>query len=270
MGAGVVGLSTARHLLMADPNADVTIVSCDQPGAPSNDITKIFRIDYAAMERMKSVRSTLAELMADELLKAHLRDVGGRILIWKEKDIPTLDAINRCRSQLGLKPRELLDRTVLNNIYGTCRVPGGPVYTHNDDDLLMVWNEGIMKAMKDDILRRSRKSAELTIREKRVEKLIWEGSQITGLALADGDGEIDARRMKVVLAAGAWTSDVLYRSSIKLPHSSRVPVAAAVFQYKIRISGRHAEFFVGKPIVSDLGICTQRHCPFRENRWLIS
>jgi len=70
--------------------------------------------------------------------------------------------------------------------------------------------------------------------------------------------------MKVVLAAGAWTSDVLYRSSIKLPHSSEGSSSSSSLSIQDSNIRRHAEFFVGKPIVSDIGICTQRPLSFRE------
>jgi hypothetical protein len=267
IGGGVFGLSTALHILKAYPNADITIFDYILPGAPSDDGTKILRPDYPDLDRMISVISTRDEMLRDPLLSPFLYKVG-RILIWDEKNIPTLDAINVCRSQRGLEKRERLDRTVLNGFYGTSHLPGGPVYTHNNDDLVMVWRDGIMKAIKNDILHRSQKSPELTIREVLVENLICEGGRITDIVLATGE-KVDSRHMEVVLAAGPWTSDVLDRSGMEQPDHSRVPVATAIFSYLIRISKDQTGFLTQKPIISDLGICMQHHPSFHENHGLI-
>lgn len=54
IGGGVMGLSTAWHLLNDERN-DVTIYDHQDDVAPSRDVSKILRIDYPNPERMKEV-----------------------------------------------------------------------------------------------------------------------------------------------------------------------------------------------------------------------
>ena len=57
IGFGVFGASTARHLVDLVPRDELesTVIDVAYSEAASNDISKMIRVDYASLPRMKAV-----------------------------------------------------------------------------------------------------------------------------------------------------------------------------------------------------------------------
>ena len=70
--------------------------------------------------------------------------------------------------------------------------------------------------------------------------------------LEDGQS-IEAESAEIIVAAGAWTSELLYRSNIEQPPISRRPIATGLFAFRLQLDQEQKEFFKGKPPFSDVG-----------------
>jgi len=99
IGDGVGGLSTTLYLLEKGGDS-VTLLSHRQAQAASNDFSKIVRIDYADESRMEEAISAQECWKNDEPFKASYQPVG-RIVMYDEANIPTLNGIESARSKLG-------------------------------------------------------------------------------------------------------------------------------------------------------------------------
>ena len=244
IGFGVYGISAALHLLEAKP-AQLTILSHHQPQEPSDDISKIVRIDYTRVSRMKEAICAQECWRNDKRFTPFYQPVG-RIVAYDNKDISTLNNINNARSELGKEKRNHLGKDILENVFGSTNAPDGLTFVYNKDDGLVEW-KGCMQAMRDII-----QNKKATIREIPVQKLIHNGERITAVSLVNNE-RIETEDMKIILAAGPWIMEILERSGIEQPPDSRAPVATGIFAFILQLSDDQRKVFQGKPGFSHIG-----------------
>lgn len=105
IGAGVFGLSTAWHLLNDGCN-DIPIL--DQPNslAPSQEVSKFFRLDYTDPERMKLVMRSKVLWEKDDLFKPYLKQTG-RVVAYSAAQCGTLDGIDYAHLSWAYLPRSV-------------------------------------------------------------------------------------------------------------------------------------------------------------------
>jgi glycine/D-amino acid oxidase-like deaminating enzyme len=252
IGSGVSGTSTTLHLLDAvEENSTVlTIISRHQSLEPSDDISKIVRIDYATVSRMKEAICAQQHWQNNNRFKPFYQPVG-RVVAYDESNLPTLDGIDSTRSQLGLQNRPRSDKAVLEKFYGKIETRTNLTFVWNEDDGLVDWRS-CMQALTTEIEEHCEKNKGSSLREVFAQKLVHEENQISAICL-DGGEEIDAIDAQVIVAAGPWIAELLERSGIEQPPISRTPVATGVFTFTLQLNEVQAKFFMGKPAFSHIG-----------------
>lgn len=252
VGLGVYGASTALHLLDADSQnpSELTVVSHCISLAPSEDISKIIRVDYTSARRMKEAIRAQEHWMNDDRFNQFYLPVG-RIVAYDEMRLQTLDEIDQTRLHMGRHKRERLDGSILAKIFGSTGALSKLTFVHNEDDGLVEW-EGCMQAMRDSVRERCRENKESVFLETQVQDLVHCGERITAVTLAD-DRRIGVADKKVILAAGPWITEILERSSIERPPHSRIPIATGVFAFILQLNEEQTLFFKGKPALSQIG-----------------
>jgi glycine/D-amino acid oxidase-like deaminating enzyme len=253
IGLGVYGISITFYL---DPSDQLTILSYHQRHAPSDDVSKIVRIDYANLERMKEAIRAQQFWTDDERFKPFYLPVG-RIVAYDETAISILNGIDKARSQLGREKRIRLDRAILERYYGTTNAPDDLTFVFNHDDGMVEWN-GCMHGRKEAIGIHCQENQGSNILDDPVEMLMHEGSRITTIALASGE-RLETGDMKVILAAGPWIAVLLENSGIQQPPNWRMPTATGLFAFTLQLSADQITFFKGKPGFSHVGHGILRH-----------
>jgi hypothetical protein len=249
IGTGVFGLSAADHIHQKWPSAQLSIVSRPSPFAPSDDISKIVRVDYSNVERMTEAVEAQKQWSNDPKFSRYQRRIG-RVVIYEQGDTAAAQKINGVREELGLPRRELGDSTLMRDTFGSTTAPESLTYVSAPDDSIVDWGPCISDAReraKDACV-----SSGGTFHESGVARLVKDGSRITSLVLENGE-TIEAGSAQIVLAAGPWFAQTLDPSGIPLPPNGRIPVATGLFSYHVRLNEEQAEFFKDKPMISHKG-----------------
>lgn len=248
VGTGVFGLSAADHIVQRWPTTKLSVISRPSPLAPSEDISKIVRVDYNNLERMTEAVRTQQQWKGDGFSK--LQRGIGRVIIYEQSDLATLQKINQAREELGLPKRQPGDATLMRNAFGTTEAPESLTYVLAEDDSIVDW-EACMAEARDRAKRACTNSGG-TFYESAVATIVKDGAHITALILENGE-RIEVEAAQVVLAVGPWLAQVLVASDITLPPSGRTPVATGLFSYAVQLNDNQAEFFRNKPMVSHSG-----------------
>ena len=252
IGFGVFGISAALHLLDDESENQVrlSIVSHPQPQAPSEDISKIIRIDYASEKRMKEAIHVQECWKSNESFQPFYLPVG-RVVAYDSRQLQTLDGIDSARSSLGLSKRQRLDGSILAKVYDETNASNDFSYVYNEDDALVEWG-GCIQSMRRTITERCLERGNTTVLENRVQELVHHNGHITAVLLADG-GRIETADSKIILTTGPWITGMLERSGIEQPPRARAPVATGVFTFLLQLKTEQMEFFKGKPAFSQIG-----------------
>ncbi len=248
IGTGVFGLSTVDHILRRWPTTRLSIISRPSRLAPSDDISKIVRVDYNTSERMTEAVQTQEEWNSDRFSK--LRRIIGRIVIYEQDDLATLEKINNAREELGLQRRQLGDSTLMRDAFGETMTPEPLTYVLASDDSIVDW-EACMSVARERAEKACTNSGG-TFYESGVATIVKDGAHITALTLEDGE-RIEAEGAQIVLAVGPWLAQVLTASDITLPPNGRTPVATGLFSYAVQLNDEQVELFRNKPMVSHSG-----------------
>lgn len=250
VGTGVFGLSTADHVHQRSPTAQLSIISRPSSLAPSDDISKIVRVDYNNPERMTEAVE-IQKQWGNSDFSGFQRE-NGRIVIYEEDELATLQKINDTRETLGLERRQLRDSTLMRDEFGTTMAPESLTYVLASDDSIVDW-----EACMSDARERAKKACTGsggTFYESGVATIVNDGVSITSLLLENGE-MIETGTAQIVLAVGPWLAQILDYSGITLPPNGRTPTATGLFSYTVELNDNQAEYFRNKPIVSKTGIC---------------
>lgn len=251
IGGGVAGLADARYLLeKLGDSLELILLDHRLAQAASDDISKVVRPDYANVSRMREAIHAQKGWKDDELLKPFYWQVG-RIVMYDESEVPTLVGIEQTRSQLGLEKRTRPDKTTLENYYGASQNSTNSTFVYNNDDALVDW-KGCMQAVRERIQTLCLNSKTSKVLETPAQELEHGGGRITAVICGDGS-KIDTSDVEVIVAAGAWTAELLENSSINLPPISRAPVATGIFAIIIQLNEKQKKHFWGKPGFSHIG-----------------
>lgn len=245
IGTGVFGLSTAEHIRQIWPKTRLSIVSQPSRLAPSDDISKIVRVDYDNLERMTEAIEAQRQWNNDKFSKFH-RTIG-RIVIYEENDLVTLQKINDAREAHGLQKRKPSDSTLIRDTFGTTMAPESLTYVLAGDDGIVDWET----CMSDARARAKKACTDSggTFYESGVATLVKDGARITALTLKNGEN-IEAGSAQIVLAVGPWLAQVLTESGIPLPPKGRTPVATGLFSYAVQLNEEQVKDLANKPMVT--------------------
>ncbi|KAK4040369.1 hypothetical protein C8A01DRAFT_15738 [Parachaetomium inaequale] len=248
IGTGVFGLSAADHILQRWPNIELSIISRPSPLAPSEDISKIVRIDYNNPKRMEEALGAQREWNSTSFSK--FQNEIGRVVIYEDDDLATLEKINNAREEHGLPRRQTGDGTLMQKHFGTGMAPESLTCVFASDDSIVDW-ETCMADARERAKKACTESSG-TFYESGVATIVKDGAHITALQLENGE-MIEARGAQVVLAVGPWLAQVLAASDITLPPNGRTPVATGLFSYAVQLDDEQAESLRNKPMVSHNG-----------------
>jgi len=234
----------------------LTILSHHQPQEPSDDISKIVRIDYSRVERMQEAIRAQEHWKGDERFRQFYLPVG-RIVAYDDKNLPILNDIDDARTQLGMKTRKRLGKSILEEFYGYTKAPDGLTFVYNEDDGLVEWG-GCMRAMREDVEKRKA----LAIKEPQGQQLVKNRRPINAVTQANNTA-IEPVYSNIILAAGRCISQVLDRSGIEQPPEPRAPVATGIFAFILQLQEDQIESFRGKPSFSHIGYGMTPRFPLR-------
>ena len=246
IGGGVIGLSTAWHLLN-EGHSEVTILDHPCSLAPSRDVSKFFRIDYTDPERMKLVMQSEALWEKHNLFKSFLHRTG-RIVAYPPAQLGTLTGIQRARSQLDLPARKQETARLLEDVFESSRISEKLDVVYNEEDGVVDWDR-VMKSLKEDCINKGGK-----FREDRVLQLeSGKGGMID--AVVTVDNSIDAGQADIILAAGPWIMQLLEASSIQQPPRSRAPIATGLFAIHVEMTTQQWIQYHELPRLCEIGVC---------------
>lgn len=229
IGDGVLGTAAALHFIDCGRGDELTVISFRVPEAPSEDSSKIVRIDYPSQEPMKHAIRADERWRTDKRYKPYHSPVA-RIVLYDRKDIGALDSLDKTRVALRRPLRTRLGGDdVLGKYYGEnrgkTRSGNDLICTYNEDDGL-VNLKGCMHSLREYIKKRC------TVIQKRVARLIYENRRIVSIAFDDG-GRLDTSDMVVILAAGPWICQILSSSGINQPAGT--PQAVGIFAFELEL-----------------------------------
>ena len=247
IGGGVMGLSTAWHLLN-DKQYDVTICDARDHMAPSQDVSKILRIDYPDSVRMKEVMKSKSLWENDPVYKSHYKRTG-RVVTYSKAHVETLLGIDHARSQLGLPPRIRQGVQFPQELYHSTQVASNVTVVYNEDDGVVDWT-GAMKSVKEDCVRKGGR-----FRGDRVIRMQFNRNGKVESVVTSTES-INTENTDVILAAGPWTMQLLEASSIQQPPLSRAPIATGIFSFSIELSVEQWKRYSNLPIKSDIDVGT--------------
>ena len=245
IGGGVIGLSTAWHLLKDERN-DVTVLDHPDLLAPSRDISKFFRVDYTDPERMKLVMKSEELWEKDDLFEPFLHRTG-RIVAYSPTQIDTLNGIDRARSELNLSPRKHETARLIESVFESRPISQELAVVNNEDDGVVDW-ERVMKNLKQEFIDRGGK-----FRDGRVLHLDSNGEGTID-AVVTSTESIDARQTDIILAAGPWIMQILEASHIQQPPLSRAPIATGIFAFHLDMTTQQWVKYHELPRFSEIGI----------------
>ncbi|KAF1949669.1 hypothetical protein CC80DRAFT_484052 [Byssothecium circinans] len=248
IGTGVFGVSTADHIRQRWPTTQLSMISQPSRLAPSDDISKIVRVDYSNLERMTEAVETQRQWNSNGFSK--LQSSIGRIVIYEQDDLAALQKINKAREELGMQRRQPSDSTLMRDTFGTTIAPESLTYVLAPDDGIVDW-ETCMSDARERAKKECRNSGG-TFYESGVVTIVRDGAHIAALILENGE-RIEAVTAQIILAVGPWLAQVLAASDIALPPNGRTPTATGLFSYAVQLNDEQAEFFRKKPMVSHSG-----------------
>jgi len=215
--------------------------------APSDDQSKIVRVDYANEERMREAQEAQKGWMEGSFASHYLPR--GRVVAY-ENDSETLKSIDQNRKRLGLPARRRGNKDFFELFFGRSDAPDTLTYVHNPDDGLVDWQPCMLEHQE---------KAKLACRgtggqalDSKVESLEHDGKLVTTAVLANGD-RIETKDADVVLAVGPWAMELLERSGIQLPPKDRTPVPTGLFAFQLQLNSAQAAYFRDKPMFSHTG-----------------
>ena len=247
IGSGVAGISACLNIAILCPNRRISLISHHSPVEPSDDHSKIVRVDYANAERMEEALTAQASWKKGSFSPYYLPN--GRIVAYKENS-DTLRSIDQNRQQLGFDVRERGGKELLERHFGFSDAPDGLVFVYNPDDALVDWQPCIREHESKAKEACSRRGG--AVYESKVNFLKHDRKRVTAVVLSDGD-PINTTDMDVILAVGPWTMEVLKRSDIPPPPSHRIPIPTGIFAFELQLDDSQTEYFMGKPVLSHIG-----------------
>ncbi|KAL2144205.1 hypothetical protein VTI28DRAFT_9496 [Corynascus sepedonium] len=248
IGTGVFGLSTAEHIRQRWPETRLSVISQPSRLAPSDDISKIVRVDYNNSERMTEAVEAQRQWNSNKF--SQLKRSIGRIVIYEEDDLVTLQKINNAREGHGLQKRQQGDSKLMRDTFGTTTTPESLTYVFAWDDSIVDWETCMLDARAR--AKEACTDSGGTFYESGVATLIKDEARITALILKNGE-KIEAGNAQIVLAVGPWLAQVLTESGIPLPPKGRSPVATGLFSYAVQLNEEQAKEFGNRPMVSHSG-----------------
>lgn len=248
IGTGVFGLSTAEHIRQRWPETRLSVISQPSRLAPSDDISKIVRVDYNNLERMTEAVEAQRQWNSNKF--SQLKRSIGRIVIYQEDDLIALQKINNAREGHGLQKRQQDDSKLMRDTFGTTTTPESLTYVFAWDDSIVDWETCMLDARTR--AKEACTDSGGTFYESGVATLIKDEARITALILKNGE-RIEAGNAQIVLAVGPWLAQVLTESGIPLPPKGRSPVATGLFSYAVQLNEEQAKEFGNRPMVSHSG-----------------
>ncbi|KAB5517295.1 hypothetical protein GE09DRAFT_568418 [Coniochaeta sp. 2T2.1] len=219
----------ALHISKMCPCRPQSLISLHSPMEPSNDHSKIVRIDYENVERMREAQTAQSCWMEGSFARYYYRE--GRLVAYWKDSIDTLKSIVGNRSQLGLEARRVGGKELLEGCFGptTANALRTSTFVHNPDDAIIDWRPCIQEHESKAEVACIQSGG--SIYQAKVETLEHDTKRVTALILVDGR-RIDTKDTDIVLAIGPWTVEVLKRSKIDLPPEGRVPTATGLFAFR--------------------------------------
>lgn len=245
IGGGVMGLSTAWHLLKYGHH-NVTLLDHPDPLAPSRDISKFCRVDYMDPERMKIAIKSKTLWEDDDFFKRFFHRTG-RIVAYPPNQVFTLTNINRARSNLYLPARKHESADLLERVFKSAPVSQQLEVVHNEDDGVVDWDR-VMKDMKQECINMGGK-----FQETRVLRL-HSDEGIIDTVVTSGDA-INATQTDVILAAGPWIMQLLDFSYFRQPPIARAPIATGIFAFHLDMDLQQWARYHGLPPFCEIGVC---------------
>ena len=171
-------------------------------------------------------------------------------MAYEDGDISTLRDINKTRTLLGRTEREIFSGKLLAETFGSTSNPNTVRCVLNADDAIVDWQACIDHARSR--VKRACETSGGRFFETELLSLEHDEGSITAVLLGDGE-RIETKTATVILAVGPWCTEVLEKSDIAPPPTSRIPVATGVFTYYLRLTDDQVGFFKDKPIFSHIG-----------------
>lgn len=246
IGGGVMGLSTAWHLLK-DGHQDVTLLDHPDPLAPSRDISKFCRVDYMDPERMKIAMKSKTLWEGDDFFR-HFFHRTGRIVAYPPNQVFTLTGIDRARSNLNLPARKHESAELLEKVFNSAPVSQQLEVVQNEDDGVVDWNR-VMRDMKQECINMGGK-----FQQVRVLQLHSDGKGMID-AVVTSRNAIDATQTDVILAAGPWIMQLHSASHARQPPTSRAPIATGVFAFYLDMDPQQWAKYHSLPPFCEIGVC---------------
>ncbi len=245
IGGGVFGLSSAWHLLKEESN-DVTLYDHSDHLAPSRDVSKIMRIDYPSVQRMRDVMRAQHSWASESVFQPFYHRTG-RVVAYSPDSIDTLDGIDRARSELNLPARKRHTIALLKDRFTSDHVQQDLSVVENDDDGIVDWT-GVMESIRQDCVRRGARFRDDTVRRLDVDKKGRVQVIITSRE------SIDTSNSEIILAAGPWIMPILEASSMQQPPPSTSPIATGIFSFTLQMNLDQWEKYRRLPAFSEIGV----------------
>lgn len=246
IGGGVMGLSTAWHLLK-DGHNDVSVLDQANPLAASRDISKIFRIDHADPDRMKLVRKSKTLWEKDDLFNPFFYHTG-YIVAYPPNQVDALNGIDRARSGLRLPARKHESAMMLQDIFESRPTSEALEVVYNEDDGVLDLN-GVMEEMKEECIDMGG-----NFQEGHALHLNLNGEGTID-AVVTPDHLIDTAQTDVILT-GPWIMQLLEASHIRQPPLSRAPIASGTFAFSLEMIPEVWAKYHALPRFCEIGVCT--------------
>jgi len=245
IGGGVFGLSTAWHLLR-DRSNDVTLCDHFDHVAPSRDVSKILRIDYPDVQRMRDVIRSKDSWAGESVFHPFYHRTG-RIVAYSHASIDTLDGIDHARSELCLPVRDRQTIGLIKDIFASKDVKGDLVVVENKDDGILDWT-GAIESLKQDCVGKGAR-----FRDDKVLRMDVDGNGRVKVIVTSKES-IDTSKSEIILAAGPWIMPILDASSIEQPPPSRSPIATGIFSFTLELDFDQWEKYRRLPVFSEIGV----------------
>lgn len=245
IGGGVFGLSSAWHLLK-DRSNDVTLCDHFNHIAPSQDVSKILRIDYPDAQRMREAIRSKASWASQSVFQSFYHRTG-RIVAYSQASINTLDGIDHARSELYLPIRERQTIELMKDRFASKDIKKDLTVVENDDDGILNWTDA-MKSLKQDCIEKGARFRDDTVLRMNTN----ENGRIQ--VIITSKESIDTSNSEIILAAGPWIMSILEASSIKQPPSSRCPIATGIFSFTLKLNFDQWEKYRRLPVLSEIGV----------------
>jgi len=232
VGAGVMGLSSAYHLLMRDPGLKVAVIERDptyefaSTPRSAGGVRQQFSLpENVAMSRYGlEVYKSFGERMA---IDGDRPDVGlkqqGYLFLFAEEHRAEATEINAMQRRLGAR-NELLEPETIAVRFPSLALDGVALGSFGPEDGWMD-PHAILQGFR-------KKATQLGARHIHGDaaSFLVDGGRVTAVALSDGN-RVESEH--VVSAAGAWSAPLLATAGITVPVE---PVRRMVFYFEIRES----------------------------------